>query len=174
MSTCSPARENKQDFDIEDRVQESFDAFLDAIEATDNLEVYGTSIVTDTRIPEEVFVIRDNNKEEGIEGRYVEVSMNEIIQKVYSDSSSSAADRAYDLIRVIQNDRPGIVLNGITRIVGYYSRVNNWNKSKLGELRNRIESRADGGYLVNSKDKPVFQKEALSYVNGLGNYGFSG
>jgi len=26
---------------------------------------------------------------------------------------------------------------GITRIVGYYSRINNWNKSKLGELRDR-------------------------------------
>jgi len=26
---------------------------------------------------------------------------------------------------------------GITRIVGYYSRVTNWNKSKLGELRDR-------------------------------------
>lgn len=26
---------------------------------------------------------------------------------------------------------------GITRIVGYFSRINNWNKSKLGELRDR-------------------------------------
>jgi len=26
---------------------------------------------------------------------------------------------------------------GLTRIVGYFSRVNNWNKSKLGELRDR-------------------------------------
>ena len=26
---------------------------------------------------------------------------------------------------------------GITRVVGYFSRVNNWNKSKLGELRDR-------------------------------------
>ena len=26
---------------------------------------------------------------------------------------------------------------GITRIVGYYSRISNWNKSKLGELRDR-------------------------------------
>jgi ribonucleoside-triphosphate reductase len=26
---------------------------------------------------------------------------------------------------------------GITRIVGYYSRINNWNKSKLGELEDR-------------------------------------
>ena len=26
---------------------------------------------------------------------------------------------------------------GLTRIVGYYSRINNWNKSKIGELRDR-------------------------------------
>jgi ribonucleoside-triphosphate reductase len=26
---------------------------------------------------------------------------------------------------------------GVTRIVGYYSRINNWNKSKLGELKDR-------------------------------------
>jgi len=28
-------------------------------------------------------------------------------------------------------------VSGITRIVGYFSRVNNWNKSKLGELKDR-------------------------------------
>lgn len=28
-------------------------------------------------------------------------------------------------------------LQGVTRIVGYYSRVANWNKSKIGELRDR-------------------------------------
>lgn len=28
-------------------------------------------------------------------------------------------------------------VEGVTRIVGYYSRVNNWNKSKIGELRDR-------------------------------------
>ncbi|KPK48930.1 MAG: hypothetical protein AMK72_05760, partial [Planctomycetes bacterium SM23_25] len=26
---------------------------------------------------------------------------------------------------------------GMTRIVGYFSRVSNWNKSKLGELKDR-------------------------------------
>jgi ribonucleoside-triphosphate reductase len=26
---------------------------------------------------------------------------------------------------------------GVTRIVGYFSRVNNWNKSKIGELNDR-------------------------------------
>ncbi|MCF6158153.1 MAG: hypothetical protein E3K32_06205 [wastewater metagenome] len=28
-------------------------------------------------------------------------------------------------------------LYGVTRIVGYYSRVSNWNKSKIGELHDR-------------------------------------
>lgn len=28
-------------------------------------------------------------------------------------------------------------VQGVTRIVGYYSRVNNWNKSKIGELKDR-------------------------------------
>lgn len=28
-------------------------------------------------------------------------------------------------------------LYGITRIVGYYSRTSNWNKSKIGELKDR-------------------------------------
>ncbi len=28
-------------------------------------------------------------------------------------------------------------LYGVTRIVGYYSRVQNWNKSKIGELHDR-------------------------------------
>ena len=28
-------------------------------------------------------------------------------------------------------------LHGVTRIVGYYSRINNWNKSKIGELHDR-------------------------------------
>lgn len=28
-------------------------------------------------------------------------------------------------------------LHGVTRIVGYYSRISNWNKSKVGELHDR-------------------------------------
>jgi len=35
---------------------------------------------------------------------------------------------------------------GVTRVVGYYSRVNNWNKSKVGELKDREK----GNYAVNS------------------------
>jgi len=32
----------------------------------------------------------------------------------------------------------------MTRIVGYYSRVNNWNKSKIGELADRQKGDYDG------------------------------
>lgn len=32
-------------------------------------------------------------------------------------------------------------LYGITRIVGYYSRISNWNKSKIGELQDRHRGR---------------------------------
>ena len=39
------------------------------------------------------------------------------------------------------------VLYHITRIVGYYSRVENWNNSKLGEMKSRIKGdySLDGG-----------------------------
>lgn len=38
-----------------------------------------------------------------------------------------------------------IHLHGVTRIVGYYSRIHNWNKSKIGELHDRHK----GNYAVN-------------------------
>jgi len=40
---------------------------------------------------------------------------------------------------------------GITRIVGYFSRITNWNKSKLGELKDRHK----GNYAVGSLFPPV-------------------
>lgn len=41
-----------------------------------------------------------------------------------------------------------IKLFGVTRIVGYYSRVSNWNKSKIGEL----EDRHKGNYSVKNEN----------------------
>ncbi|MEK6728964.1 MAG: hypothetical protein AABY76_02940 [Planctomycetota bacterium] len=44
-----------------------------------------------------------------------------------------------DLDHVVSALETGIStrLHGVTRIVGYYSRVSNWNKSKIGELNDR-------------------------------------
>jgi ribonucleoside-triphosphate reductase len=37
---------------------------------------------------------------------------------------------------------------GITRIVGYFSKISTWNKGKLGELRDRVRTSLEGGLKV--------------------------
>lgn len=38
---------------------------------------------------------------------------------------------------VLSGKREPVVLQHMTRVVGYYSRIENWNKSKIGELKDR-------------------------------------
>ncbi len=138
---------------ITENVEKSLTIFVEAIELSSDLEIIGTAYPSND---EEVFVIRDYSKTEGIDGAYVEVSIDEIVQKV------TDADRAQDFINVIQNDRKSIVLHGITRIVGYYSRVNNWNKSKVGELRDR----AQRNYGITA-ESPKFDAERMNVIDSL-------
>lgn len=138
---------------IAESVEKSLTIFVEAVELSSDLEIIGTAFPSNGK---EVFVIRDYSKAEGIEGAYVEVSIDEIVQKV------ADTDKAQEFIKVIQNNRKSIVLNGITRIVGYYSRVNNWNKSKVGELRDR----ANGSYGLTGKN-PLFQNDRLSMIDSL-------
>ncbi len=42
-----------------------------------------------------------------------------------------------DIEDVLVCNREPIALQHMTRVVGYYSRIDNWNKSKLGELKDR-------------------------------------
>ncbi len=42
-----------------------------------------------------------------------------------------------DLEDVLTGKRQAKIMTHLTRIVGYYSRVSNWNRSKLAELRDR-------------------------------------
>jgi len=48
-----------------------------------------------------------------------------------------------NLISVLSG-REAIVVDGITRIVGYFSKISNWNKSKIGEL----DDRRKGNYKI--------------------------
>ena len=45
----------------------------------------------------------------------------------------------YDWLNIkrVLDGGDAIILDQITRIVGYYSKVSNWNKSKIGELKDR-------------------------------------
>ncbi len=148
----------KEDIGVAERVEKSLTIFIEAVELSSDLEIIGTAFPseTDNGKVEEVFVIRDYSKPEGIEGAYIEVSIDEIVRKV------TGFDKAQEFIKVIQNNRVPIVLNGITRIVGYYSRVNNWNKSKVGELRDR----ANGSYGLTGKN-PLFQDDRMDMIDSL-------
>lgn len=142
----------KENTGVAEKIEKSLTLFVEAVELSADIEVIGTAIPS----KEEVFVIRDYSKTEGVEGAYVEVSINEIVRKV-TDS-----DKAQEFIKVIKNDRASIVLNGVTRIVGYYSRVHNWNKSKVGELRDR----AKGSYGLTGQSQ-LFQGDRLDMIDSL-------
>lgn len=48
------------------------------------------------------------------------------------------ADAPYpQLLSIICGQRDPIIMSGVSRIVGYFSHVKNWNKSKVGELHDR-------------------------------------
>lgn len=53
----------------------------------------------------------------------------------------------FENVVAVLNGRETQVLDGITRIVGYFSKTSNWNKSKIGELKDR---RA-GNYKIGDK-----------------------
>jgi len=52
---------------------------------------------------------------------------------------------------VLTGRRNPIIMDHVTRIVGYYSKVRNWNKSKVGELHDRQA----GNYRVSGTDWDV-------------------
>ena len=57
-------------------------------------------------------------------------------------------DHDWDLIEeVLTCKRDAHSLTHMSRVVGYYSMINNWNKSKLGELKDRQK----GNYAVGAK-----------------------
>ncbi|MGR3318455.1 MAG: hypothetical protein ACUZ8O_08230 [Candidatus Anammoxibacter sp.] len=107
-----------------DIIEESINFFIKAIEDTDDLTIVGTSFNKEKK---EIFIIEDiNNSKE-----HIEVIISEIIEK------TKDIKIAKEFVNVIKGERSSIILNGVTRIVGYFSRVNNWNRSKIGELRDR-------------------------------------
>ena len=147
--------------DAKERIRKSILVFNNAVELTDNLEIIGTAYpVTEygcvdvTR--DEVFILRDNSKPEGTYGAFVEVAISEIVAK------ATDTDKAREFIDVIESRRPSIVLRGVTRIVGYYSSVQNWNKSKVGELRDR----AGGSYGLTGKE-PRFHNNRMAAIDSL-------
>lgn len=110
-------------------VENKLGDFVECVERSEKFEISGTDK------DDSVIVLCDTTKQDGDYGRYIEVPVNEIIGKPIPQ-----------ILDVLNNKRKDISLNGVTRIVGYYSKIRNWNSSKQSELRDRIISRYEGGY----------------------------
>ncbi len=104
--------------DVEILIEEKLSAFDTAIERHEFLEIDG-DILGNT--PKEDCIKIINHK---LECAFA-IDIDSVIRQ--------------DVGTVIHALETGITtrLYGVTRIVGYYSRVSNWNKSKIGELHDR-------------------------------------
>ena len=77
----------------------------------------------------------------------------------------SKEDVNWDILRaILVGEREPAVLYHMTRVVGYYSRVDNYNKSKLGELKDRVR----GNYATDGAPRDVEAATAIvdSITNG--------
>ncbi len=99
----------------------------------------------------EFFVVRDCKYKEDSEESHVYVPVSEVCEKPIDQ-----------IMKCLNNDRKSVVCEGVTRIVGYYSRTGNWNKSKIGELRDR-----QNGRYGTPEYKQEYHDDALKAVNAL-------
>ncbi len=103
----------------------------------------------------DLVTVEDTSKDEGIYGKFIEIPVMEIVEKPLNQ-----------LMDVLNLKRKSRTLDGITRIVGYYSRVDNWNSSKKSELHDRILGRYEGGYGFNGTEVNYNQlDDALKYAD---------
>lgn len=141
--------------------------FVDAIAMDANLEFVGEvgtmstndePIIAedDTRYGvDELFVLRDKRVDEGSPGAFPKVEVKEVMEKC------TTPERAAHIIGILKGEENAVRLWGVTRIVGYYSRVTSWNKSKIGELRDR----GAGAYkLQGGKTENPARDEAIDSV----------
>ena len=99
-------------------LEERLLAFHEALEAHDYLEIDG-DIEGDSLSTHQIKVL--NHEKKAAYGVSLEAIMEQELKEVVVALETGIRNKLY----------------GITRIVGYYSRISNWNKSKLGELKDR-------------------------------------
>jgi hypothetical protein len=138
--------------EVQDGIKNSVELFDEAVSRTSNLAIVCAEEVDG----KDILIVENSDISKDIEGHQCTVDVTEIFA-VVKDCKS-----AQEFIDVITGARGAIVCQGVTRIVGYYSRTHNWNKSKIGELRDRQKGTyGQQGY------KTEHQKEALKAVNAL-------
>ncbi len=137
---------------MENDFANSLNLFQAAIDVTDNLEIIGTEVENG----KDILIVENVAVDENVEGHQVTIEVSEIFAKVRSIEDANV------FIDVINCSRKAIVCHGVTRIVGYYSRTHNWNKSKIGELRDR-----QNGSYGTPKFEKQYHEESCAVVDSL-------
>jgi anaerobic ribonucleoside-triphosphate reductase len=133
----------------------SITRFVDEIEKIDNLEIVA-EVEGGGCNGSDILVIENSNIAKDVEGHQTTVELPEVFAKCGDEKQ---AKRFADVVNCTANP---IRLEGVTRIVGYYSRVNNWNKSKIGELRDRQNGQYGTGNHVKQH-----HEEAMATVDAM-------
>ena len=97
--------------------------FYDAIHSFEDLIWHG---VTEGKTPSDSEVIVEYKPENSSFSARFSIPISTIIDNTWDD-----------LFAVITVKRPAFIMEHITRIVGYYSNLENWNRSKIAELADR-------------------------------------
>jgi hypothetical protein len=129
--------------------------FVEEVDKYDNLEIVG-EVQGGGCSGSDIIVIENSDVPEEVEGHQITVEVAEIFAKCYNDKTTER------FLKVVNCEENPIKCFGVTRIVGYYSRVQNWNKSKIGELRDRQEGQYGTG-----NHNVQYKKEALATVDAL-------
>ncbi len=117
---------SKNEAGVAKLIEQRLDVFVEAVEDSGYLEIDG------------FMVDRETNK------GCSEITADTCIKVLNHSRELSFAVSAEAIIRTPLDDLINAIttgkiinLHGVTRIVGYYSRINNWNSSKTAELADR-------------------------------------
>lgn len=127
------------------KIEEMLQAFADVIKNHNYLEIDG--------VPEGEATIKVLNHEK---------------KSAYAVTVEAILEQ--ELGKVIEALETGVrmKLYSVSRVVGYWSRINNWNSSKKSELVGRIKSRMQGGYYINRYEhEPHGTEEAITTVERM-------
>ena len=115
---------------MENYLMNSLELFVNEVDRYSNLEIICEEQGGGCN-GSDILVLENSDVPKEVEGHQITVEVPEIFAKCTDEKSVTR------FLKVINAEENPIVCEGVTRIVGYYSRVNNWNKSKIGELRDR-------------------------------------
>lgn len=128
---------------VKGEIECRLEKFVDAVNESDTLEIdgvlYAGDIYEGVEIKEDCIKVI-NNKHENASLLMVKALLEQ------------------DVGNVVEALETGVInkLQGVTRIVGFYSRISQWNKGKIGELKDRIRGNYWDKDRVNSKDTVRF------------------